>query len=277
MKSPCICVTRLGRMKWALLWLLVLGPTTAFAQIDLFGNIAAKLDQSYKHLHPPFDSTRVYDIGWNVTPTPVKFQYSPFGNPPDVLVPIPGTLKTVTNGTNSDGNFPYESQCVFAIKHNWRMTDGMTGNLVGNFDPFPGIDSGSPSSAGVTLVQGESVTESASFSIPVTASVSVPANSSVTFQTFVHEHPVTTPFEVDVKIGGSFRFEATRNGGGIFPSPTTASFKSGLGTFYKLVPDPHIEVIDDQFTIVKLHGTYTGAVGDEPGSFRCEARALPQN
>jgi len=277
MKSHSTCVTRFGRVKGVFMWLLVLSPMAAYAQIDLFGNIAAKLDQSYESLHPPFDSTRVYDIGWNVTPTPVQFQYSPFSNPPDVLVAIPGTIKSFTNGTNSDGKFPYASQCTFTIKHNWLMTDGMTGNLVGNFDAFPGIDSGSPSSAGVTLVQGESVTQFASFSIPVTASVKVPANSSVTFQTFVHEHPVTTPFEVDVKIGGSFRFEATRNGGGIFPRPTTASFTSGLGAFYKLVPDPHIQVIDDQFTIVKLHGTYTGAVGDSPGSFRCEARALPQN
>jgi len=277
MKSQGTCVIRLGRVKGVFLWLLALSPVAAYGQIDLFGNIAAKLDQSYKNLHPPFDSTRVYDIGWNVTPAPVLFQYSPFGNPADVLIPIPGTLKTVTNGTNSDGNFPYESTCAFSIKHNWLMTDGMTGNLVGNFNAFPGIDSGSPGSGGVTLVQGESATESASFSIPLTASVTVPANTSVTFQTFVHEHPVTTPFEVDVKIGGSFRFEAIRNGGGILPRQTTASFTSGLGAFYKLVPDPHIQAIDDQFTIVKLHGTYTGAVGDEPGSFRCEARAVPQS
>jgi hypothetical protein len=35
----------------------------AFAQIDLFGNIANTLDNQFKHASPPFDSTRVFDIG----------------------------------------------------------------------------------------------------------------------------------------------------------------------------------------------------------------------
>ncbi|MFY9572399.1 MAG: hypothetical protein WAV20_13445, partial [Blastocatellia bacterium] len=76
----------------------------------------------------------------------------------------------------------------------------------------------------------------------------------------------------DVKIGGSFRFEAFRQDG---PRETVARFTQGLGTFYKNHPHPHVQVIDDLFVIVKLKGKYTGAIGRTPGNFTCEAIASP--
>jgi hypothetical protein len=171
-----------------------------------------------------------YEPGWNVTPVPVQFQYAPFGNPPDMPLPIPNTIKSFSNGTSNPCSFDYEAPCAFTIHHDWQITDGMTGNLVGTFRPIPGIDSGRPDTGIVHLAQ--SVSRDVPFSQHVSAMVMAPAMSSVTFQAFVDERPVTVPFEYDVEIGGSFRFEAFRKGGGIFPGQTRASFTMGLGMFY---------------------------------------------
>jgi hypothetical protein len=257
--------------------MLILQPSTASAQIDLFGKIATTLDRNYKHLSPPFDSTRVYDIGWNVTPAPVRFQYAPLGNPPDVPVAVPDTSQSFTNNTPNAGTFPYEAVCKQTVKHTWQITDGMIGNLVGNFNSLPGIDSASPGSGGMHLTQGETASKEVPYSQPVRATVPVPAMSTVTYQTFFHERQLDIAFDVDVKIGGSFRFEALRGdcGQGGTGRCTRASFTEGLGKFYREVPDPHIQVLDDQFVVVKLHGRYSGAIGTTPGNFTCEVKALP--
>lgn len=263
--------------------LLIFSATAANAQINLFGNIATTLDNQWRQASPPWDRTRVYDIGWNVTPTANSFQYAPLGNPPDVLVPVPNTSQSFSNATMNPAAFPYQALCQRTVQHMWVITDGMTGDQVGNFNSLPGIDSASPDSGSTQLRQGEILSRSIHYSQSIQAVVSVPAASSATYQTFFDERPLTNlSFEVDVRIGGSFRFEALRGDcdrdiatAVIAGRCTRASFTQGVGTFYKANPNPHVQVIDDLFVILKLHGRYTGAIGKTPGNFTCEVMAIP--
>jgi hypothetical protein len=271
-------------VRLALLAMLFTGPSTAIAQIDLFGNLASKLDSNYKHLTPPFDATRLYAPGWNVTPTPTFFEYPPIENLPVVPVPVPNTSQSFTNNTQSTATYPYAATCQHTVTHKWVITDGMTDNLhltgEATFDSLPGIDAASPGTGSIHLTQGETVSKDVSYSQPVRARVSVPPNSTVTYQTYFDERPIDIPFEVDVKIGGSFEFQALRGDcGHDFPRTTgrctTANFMGLLGTSYQQLPDPHIQVIDAQFVTVKLHGEYTGAVATiTPGNFKCEVKAV---
>jgi hypothetical protein len=266
----------------------------AFAQINLFGNIADTLDYSWRHAPQPWDRTRVYDIGWNITPAEVSFQYGPVGNPPDVLIPVPNTSQSFINITDSPAVYPYQALCQGTVQHTWLVTDGMVakstptceqcGTLIANFNSLPGIDSASPDSGTTQLKQGDTLSRSVPYSQPVQATIQVPARSVATYQTYFVERSITNlPFEVDVRIGGSFRFEAFRGDckkESLLESIkagrcTRASFTGGLGTFYKQNPDPHVQYVDDQFVIVKLHGQYTGAIGKTPGNFTCDVIATP--
>jgi hypothetical protein len=187
-------------------------------------------------------------------------------------------------------SFPYQAFCHQSVLHTWVITDGMAvsspptcaqcSSLIGNFNSLPGIDSASPDSGSTQLRQGEILSRTASYSQTVQTSVPVSAMSTVTYQTFFDERAIADlPFDVDIKIGGSFRFEALRGdcgGGGIIPGRCTrASFTQGLGAFYKANPNPHVQVIDDLFVTVKLHGQYTGAIGKTPGNFTCAVLANP--
>jgi len=266
----------------------------AFAQINLFGNIADTLDYSWRHAPQPWDSTRVYDIGWNITPAEVSFQYGPVLAPPDVLVPVPNTSQSFINITDLPAQYPYQELCQATVKHTWLITDGMVpkstptcqqcGTLVAEFNSLPGIDSASPDSGTTQLKQGDTLSRSVPYSQPVQATIQVPARTIATYQTYFDERSIPNlPFEVGVRIGGSFRFEALRGDckqanleqNIKLGRCTRANFTSGLGTIYKQIPDPHVQVVDDQFVIVKLHGQYTGAIGKSPGNFTCEVLATP--
>jgi hypothetical protein len=248
--------------------LAFLCPSHVLAQIDLFGHIAETLDYQWRHAPNPWERTRVYDIGWNVNPTAVRFEYVSVGNPLAVLVAIPNTSQSFTNTTTNAATYPYEALCKLTVNHTWKITYGMSGNLIGTFNSLPGIDPASPDSGSVHLTQGESAQRDAQYSQILRAAVSIPGMTSATYQAYYEERPVTVPFEVDVRIGGSFRFEAFRGN-------TRAQMVQGLGTFYKLNPHSHVQVIDDQFVIVKLQGEYKGAIGRTPGNFTCEAVATP--
>jgi len=130
---------------------LCLCVSVAHGQIDLFGNIAATLDRQWRHGNPPWDSTRVYDIGWNVAPVAASFQYGSFGNPADSLIPVPNTSQSFSNTTTNPASFPYQATCQYTVQHRWIITDGMTGDLVGTFNSFPAIDSASPDSGSTHL------------------------------------------------------------------------------------------------------------------------------
>jgi hypothetical protein len=247
---------------------LFLCTNEAFAQIDLFGNIRETLDYQWRHAQNPWDSTEVYDIGWNVTPKAVRVEYAAFGTPAPELIPVPNTSQSFTNNTANPGTFPYEAKCQHTVRHTWRMTYGMSGSLVGTFNSLTGIDSESPDSGTMNLTQGQTVSRDAPYSQLLSAQVTVPANSSATYQAFFEQRPIRGSFEVDVKIGGSFRFKAVRGN-------TTANFTQGLGTFYTQHPHPHVRVLDDLFVIVTLQGEYTGAIGRTPGNFTCKAIATP--
>ncbi|HTR35808.1 MAG TPA: hypothetical protein VMH80_07915 [Bryobacteraceae bacterium] len=269
---------------------LLLVPQLGFAQIDLFGNIATTLDNRFKHLSPPFDTTKVFEIGWNVTSAETQFQFGPIGNPPDTLIPVPNTSQTLPNPGPNPAKLHYHAFCHQTVLHTWVITDGMAvsspptctqcSSLVANFNSLPGIDSASPDSGITQLRQGETLSRTISYSQMVDADFDVSAMSNLNVETFFDERSISNlPFEVDVKIGGSFRFQASRGDcgqEGLFHGRcTTATFTQGLGTFYKENPDQHIQPIDDQFVIVKLHGQYTGAIGKTPGNFTCEPVPTP--
>jgi hypothetical protein len=268
MSTRATMKARIVMTSFAFVWLSMLYPAELFAQIDLFGNIRDTLDNEWKR--NGWESTRVYDVGWNVTPEPVRVQYDALGNPPEVLIAIPDTSKAFTNATPNPGSFPYEAVCKQTIKHTWRITYGITGSLVGAFNSLPGIDSASPKSGGMNLTPGQMASQDAQYSQSLQAMVSVPPMSSVTYQAYYHQRPLTLAFDVDVRIGGSYRFEAFKGN-----TRSSSVHAEGLGTFYKDHPHPNVQVVDDVFVIVKLRGEYTGAIGTTPGNFTCEARAVP--
>jgi hypothetical protein len=231
------------------------------------------------------------EIGWNITPAEVSFQYSPVANPADQLIPVPNTVQSFSNGGAQQAEFPYRSLCQGTVKHTWVITDGLVaapspvcaqcGNLEADFNALPGIDSASPDSGVTHLRQGETISRSIPYSQHVQASVPVPPMSSATFQTYFVDRPINNlPFEVRVKIGGSFSFSATTEcsvRGAIPERCTTATTTSvqGLGTFYRQNPDSHVQPIDDRFVTVTLHGQYTGAIGETPGIFPCKVNLTP--
>ena len=271
-------------MRFAAVLSLVFCPTAAFAQIDLFGNIANTIGNNLRRGTVPFTNINV-EIGWNVTAAEVSFQYSPVGNPADQLIPVPNTSQSFTNGGANQAQFPYQSLCIGTVKHTWVITDGLVaapsplcaqcGTLLADFNSLSGIDSASPDSGTTHLQQGETISRSVTSSQHVQASVPVPPMTTATFQTYFDVRPIDKlPFEVKVKIGGSYSFSATTEcslRGAIPERCTTANTTSvqGLGTFYKQNPDPHVQPIDDKFVIVTLHGQYTGAIGKTPGNFTC--------
>jgi hypothetical protein len=269
---------------------LVSCPSMAFAQIDLFGNIANTINNNLRHGTVPFTHINV-EIGWNITPAEVSFKYSPIGNPAEQLIPVPNTTQSFSNGDTQTAEDSYHSLCEGTVKHTWVITDGLVaapspvcaqcGNLEANFNSLPPIDSASPDSGATHLRQGETLSRSIPYSQHVNQSVPVPPMSTAKFQTFFVVRPINNlPFEVRVKIGGSFSFSATTDcslRGAVPERCTTATTTSvqGLGTFYKQNPDPHVQPIDDRFVIVTLHGQYTGAIGDTPGDFPCHVNLTP--
>lgn len=262
------CLKKLICLAFAL---LLFCPSQAFAQIDLFGNVRDTLDNQYRHMPRPYDTTRVFDIGWDPKPALVVFRYGNFPTPSPVLIPVPDTSKSFSNNTPNAASFPYHATCEQTVTHTWRMTYGMTGDLVGVFNALPGIDAASPGSGQLNLRQGQTVTNRKRYSQSIEALVQVPAMSSVTVQAYYEQFPVVVPFDVAVKIGGSFRFEAIR---GHPPGRVTrVFFTQGLGSFYRQHPHPHIEVLNDLYVIVKLLGEYRGAIGRSPGNFNCQAKA----
>jgi hypothetical protein len=263
----------------------------AFAQFNLFGNLADTLDSNWR---PKWDRTRVYDIGWNINPVEVSFQYAPLGNLPDVLVPVPNTSQSFINITDNPATYPYQKLCQGTVEHTWRVTDGMVakstptcdqcGTLIANFNALPGIDSASPDSGGTQLKHGDVLSRSISYSQNVQATIQVPARSVASYQTYFDKRSITNlPFDVAVRIGGSFRFEAFRGDcrqealeANIKAGTCTrASFTQGLGAFYRQFPNPHVQYVDDEFVVVKLRGEYTGAIGRTPGNFSCAVMATP--
>jgi hypothetical protein len=248
-----------------LLGLLFLA-SPAFAQIDLFEYARQVLDNEYRHAPRPWERTRQYDRGWNITPAPVSVQYEAIGDPPTERIVVPNTSRSFTNGTANPGSFPYEAVCSGTVQHVWRVTYGMAGDLVAGFNALPGIDSASPTTGPLNLTQGLRVVQEAPYSQPVSAVVSVPAMSSATYQTYFDVRPLTRRFVVRVKIGGSFRFEAFRGN-------TRSQTVIQLGRFFRTHPHDHVEVVDDQFVIVRLEGEYQGALGRSPGNFTCEVLA----
>ena len=94
--------------------------------------------------------------------------------------------------------------------------------------------------------------------------------SSKTYRLFYHRRPVVVPFEAIVKIGGTFRWEARRG------RTTQRSRVMGLGEFFRSYYNNHVvEILDKTDIKVRFKGEYTGAIGEAPGIFRCEAKGDP--
>lgn len=233
-------------------------PATAFAQFGIRHFIETTLNTVYQRAG--WDGAALTGFGWNLVANSSTIIYSTVPSPlPDETTPIGSPLmatnssSTATNSTLSIGPFSE------TVAHTWLITDGMTGDAA-SFDGVPDIDQLGPGTGTLEPLQGKVITRSVQRTDPRHSdTVCVPPMATGTVQPFFHEHPVSVPFSIQVKIGGTFTYK-------YFRGNTTAQNLSviGFGDFFRAHPDPHVAVIDSDrlYIYVTLKGEYTGTMND---------------